>query len=82
MLEGQRDLVSRLVMGITGLTICLQEILTYLLSPPDPPSILSTKKQKKTVEKTLGSPEPKMHYMTPRIPEHHSISLKGTGCRV
>ena len=37
-LEGQGDLVSRLTMGIIGVTIWVLGLLTYLLSPPDPPS--------------------------------------------
>ena len=40
-LEGQGDLVSRLILGIHWVTICLfllLGLLVYLLSPPDPPS--------------------------------------------
>ena len=40
-LGGQRDLVSRVVMGITRVTIWfwgVTALLTYLLGPPDPPS--------------------------------------------
>ena len=38
-LGGQGDLVTRLMMVIIGVTIWLVgAILTYLLSPPDPPS--------------------------------------------
>ena len=40
-MEGQGDLVSRLIMGIPrvlGLLYGLYGLLTYLLSPPDPPS--------------------------------------------
>ena len=41
LLEGQGDLVSRLILGIHGLTIWVIGILTYLLSLPDPPSTSS-----------------------------------------
>ena len=38
-LEGQGDLVSGLIMGITRVTIWVIGVhLTYLVSPPDPPS--------------------------------------------
>ena len=37
-LEGQGDLVNRLVMWIIRVTIWVMGLLTYLLSPPDPPS--------------------------------------------
>ena len=38
-LEGQGDLVSRLIRGITRVIMWVLGLLTYLLSPPDPPSI-------------------------------------------
>ena len=38
--EGQGGLVSRLIRGVTRVTIWVIGLLTYLLSPPDPPSIL------------------------------------------
>ena len=37
-LEGQGDLVSRFIMGIIGVTLWVMGFLTFLLSPPDPPS--------------------------------------------
>ena len=37
-LEGHWDLVSRLVMGMIGVTIWVTGVITYLLSPHDPPS--------------------------------------------
>ena len=38
-MEGQGDLISRLIIGITRVTIrIIGFFLTYLLSPPDPPS--------------------------------------------
>ena len=37
-LEGQGDLVGRFIRGITRVLYRLQGLLTYLLSPPDPPS--------------------------------------------
>ena len=41
LLGGSGDLVSRLIMGITGAMIpfiVITNLLTYLLSPSDPPS--------------------------------------------
>ena len=38
-LEGQGDLVSGLIKGINRVTMWVIGLLTYLLSPPDPPSI-------------------------------------------
>ena len=38
-LEGQGDLASRLIRGIIGLLYRLSGFLTYLVSPPDPPSM-------------------------------------------
>ena len=37
-LEGHGDLVSKVVMGISTLLYRLQGLLSYLLSPPGPPS--------------------------------------------
>ena len=37
-LDGQGDLVSRFIVGITQVTICVIGATTHLLSPPDPPS--------------------------------------------
>ena len=37
-MEGQGDLVSRLIAEITRFTIWVMGLLTYLLSPPDAPS--------------------------------------------
>ena len=34
-LEGRGDLISRIIMGIIGVTIW---VIAYLVSPPDPPS--------------------------------------------
>ena len=39
-LGGQGDLVSGLIRGITGVTIWVIGLLTYLLSPRDPPSMV------------------------------------------
>ena len=36
-LEGHGDLVSRLIMGIIGVIIWVIGLLSYLLSPHDPP---------------------------------------------
>ena len=38
--EGQENLVTRFIMGIIGVTIWVVKVRPYLLSPPDPPSIL------------------------------------------
>ena len=37
-LEGQEDLVTRLIMGINGLTIWVIGVITLLTKSPDPPS--------------------------------------------
>ena len=37
-LEGQGDLVTRLIMGINGLTIWVIGVITLLTKSPDPPS--------------------------------------------
>ena len=39
-MKSQGDLVSRSIMGISGVKTCVIRLLTYLLSPPDPPSRL------------------------------------------
>ena len=37
-LEGQGDLVSGLITGVSRVTIWVRGLLTYFLRPPDPPS--------------------------------------------
>ena len=41
-MEGQGDLVSRLIIEIIRITIWVRGVIIYLLSPPDPPSIVET----------------------------------------
>ena len=39
-MEGQRDLVSRRIMGISGVPIWVIGVIAHLLRPPDPPKYL------------------------------------------
>ena len=40
-MEGQGDLVSGLIMGVSRVTIWVLEVINLLTKSPDPPSILS-----------------------------------------
>ena len=40
-LEGQGDLLGGLIMGVIRVAIWILGLVTYLLSPPDPPSRVS-----------------------------------------
>ena len=70
-LEGQVDLVSRLITPIIHIVTLIIPIITYLLSPPDPPSEVGTIVEKMTRSvgngpayqrtrrhDTLGNPKP------------------------
>ena len=52
-LEGQGDLLGRLIMGVIGVTIWVVGVINLLTSPPDPPS--KSRKIFSIQRKVLGS---------------------------